>query len=171
MLAALSQTEFNRQNLDDLHKAASEIADTKTEQEITILLGQATPPSVVQFLQRVSDRTSKQLPYREILLLQSHETDKEQLKLGKKVFYSLRRVVWKSLCDPESEVYKMWFTVGMKVVFDKKYLTTAIATALAGYRVGVYGMVVYFSALILKMGLEVYCDVCKPNPIMGSRDA
>jgi len=81
----------------------------------------------------------------------------------------LKRVIWKALCDPESDVYKLWFTAGMKVVFDKKYLTTAIVTALSGYRVGIYGIVLYSSALILKVGLEVYCDVCKPTSIMSSR--
>jgi len=61
---------------------ASKIAEAKTEEEIIILIGQSTPPSVVQFLQKVSDVTRKQLPYKEILLLTSHEAKKEQLKLG-----------------------------------------------------------------------------------------
>ena len=171
MLAALRQSGSDRPNSDDLYRDAREIAETRTEEEIIILIGQSTPPSVVEFLRRVSDLTKKQLPYREVLLLASHETIKEQRKLGEKVFSALRRVVWKSLCDPESEVYKLWFTAGMKVVFDKKYLTTAIGTALAGYKVGVYGIVVYSSALILKIGLEVFCDVCKPKPIMDSNDS
>ena len=58
----------------------------------------------------------------------------------------------------------------MKAVLDKKFITGSIVAALSGLRIGVYAMAVYFTALILKMGLEVFCDVYQPPPIMGARD-
>jgi len=170
MLAALREIGAQPLNIDEIYLDASAVAEKKTKEEIIILLGESTPPSVVHFLERVSMISKKQLSYKEVLFLPSHQIDQKPLKLGQRVFSSLKHVVWKSLCDPESSVYKLWFTSGMTVVFDKKYLTTAIATTLAGYKVGAYGMVVYFGALVLKMGLEVFCDVYKPKPLMGSRE-
>ena len=79
-------------------------------------------------------------------------------------------MIWRSLCDPESDVYKMWFSSGMRELFDKKYLAAAIVSGLSGMRVGLYAMAVYASALVIKMGLDVFCDAFKPEQLMISRD-
>jgi dolichol kinase len=57
----------------------------------------------------------------------------------------------------------------MKVVLDKKYLTGSIVTALSGYKIGIYAVAVYAAALVFKTGIEVFCEVYQPPPIMGAR--
>lgn len=172
MLAALGQEHsfsFSSSDIDQIQNDAIIISQTKSKDEIIVLLGESTPPYVLDFLRKVHEESRKLLPYKEILLLPSPEIREKNLKLGKKVFNSLKRVVWKSLCDPQSEVYKLWYTDGLKAVLDKKYITGSIVTALSGYRIGVYAMAVYVSALVLKTGIEVFCEVYQPPPIMGAR--
>lgn len=172
MIAALSPNDSSKSaplNVDEIQEKALAISKTKTEDEIIVLLGQSTPPHVLDFLKRISDETRKKLPYKEILLLPSPKVDEKDLKMGKKVFNSLKRVVWKCLCDPESEVYKMWFTDGLRSVLDKKFITGSILTAISGYRIGAYALAVYFTALIFKTGLDVFCDAYKPSSIMDVR--
>jgi hypothetical protein len=173
MLAAFSQaTSPSGAVLDAevIHRDATVLSQTKSKDEIIMLLGESTPPDVLNFLRKVSDESRKLLPYKEILLLPSHETNEANLKLGRKVFASLKRIIWKSLCDPESEVYKLWYSDGVKAVLDKKYLTGSIVAALSGYRIGVYALAVHTSAIVLKTGVEVFCDVYQPPPIMGARE-
>jgi hypothetical protein len=104
MLAALGQESsfsFSESAVEQIQKDAIVIAETKSKDEIILLLGEATPPYVLDFLKKVSEESRKQLPYKEILLLPSPEIKEKNQKLGKKVFNSLKRVIWKSLCDPK----------------------------------------------------------------------
>lgn len=172
MLAALSQLGSSELdfNINAIQRDATIIAQTRSNDEIIMLLGQSTPPHVLQFLKRISDQSRSLLPYKEILLLPGPEADENSLKLGKKVFASLKRVIWKSLCDPESEVYQLWYSDGVKAVLDKKYLTASVVAVFSGYRIGIYALAVHATAIVLKTGLEVFCDVYQPPPIMGARE-
>lgn len=173
MIAALSQdvsAGSSLLNVEEIHRNATVISQTKSNDEIIMLLGESTPTYVIDFLKRVSDESRKLLPYKEILLLPSGETNENHLNLGKKVFASLKRIIWKSLCDPESDVYKLWYSDGVKAVLDKKYLTGSIVAAFSGYRIGIYALAVHTSAIVLKTGIEVFCDVYQPPPIMGARE-
>jgi len=88
---------------------------------------------------------------------------------GKTVFQSLKRVVYNSLCDPNSDVYKAWLTNGLGVVLDKKYITTAVAASLSGLGIGFKALAVSSVALIIRFGLDIYCEQNKPTGIMEIR--
>lgn len=170
LLAALSNVSPEVLDPARIHSDATALARTKTQDEIFALLGGTVSPEVLRFLERIKEVSRKQLPYKEILLLSGAQLDEKNLKIGDRVFASVKRVVWKSLCDPKSDVYKMWYTSGVSAVFDKKYLTGAIVASLSGFRIGGYAIALYTSALVIKMGLEVFCDVYHPAPVMESRD-
>lgn len=53
--------------------------------------------------------------------------------------------------------------------FDRKYLATAIAAALVDLGIGIKALAVTAVALIMKFGLEVYCDRFKPQLVMEDR--
>lgn len=170
MLAGLSGAGSDIFNIDEIQQAALAL-QVKGESELITLLGEVTPPQVVQFLEHLSDISRKQLPYKEILCLPGPRTERDHHKLGEKVFSSVKLVIWKSLCDPESEVYKSWYASGIKTILGKKYVTAAVVAAFSGLGIGLWGIAVYVTALLLKMGIEVYCDVYQPSSIMGSREA
>jgi hypothetical protein len=169
MLAGLSGMDSDIINIDEVQEAALAL-QVKGENELITMLGEVTPPQVIQFLEHISNVSRKQLPYKEILYLPGPRTLEDHHKLGSKVFSSVKLVVWKSLCDPESEVYKSWYSSGVKTILGKRYLTTAVVAALSGYNIGIWGVTVYVTALLFKMGIEVYCDVYQPTSIMSSRE-
>jgi hypothetical protein len=118
---------------------------------------------------RVDDYARGLLPPHEVKYLPSPKQKKQNQEVGKTVFGALKRVLWRSLCDPESDVYKAWFNNGMMVVLDKKYMTAAIVSAMSGIGIGIKALAVSATALAFKMGLEVYCDRYKPAGVMETR--
>ena len=169
LLASLAVDTEEYLDIDKIQEEAGKLIYTSHEDEIFEMLGSAVPDGALDFVQDVRDQSMGLLTFEEKKQLPPPEYFKERKKLGKGVFSAFQSVIWRSLCDKESEVYKMWFTNGMQAVLDKKYITTAIATALAGLSAGVYAIAVYLTALLIKIGIETFCNVYKPDNIMGLR--
>lgn len=169
LLASLSVEESEYLDIDKIQEDAGNLIRTKHEDEILEMLGASVPAGAIDFVQDVHKESMGLLTYDEKKKLPSPEYFKERKKLGKGVFSAFQTVIWHSLCDKDSEVYKMWFTNGMQAVLDKKYITASIATALAGLNAGVYAIAVYLSALLIKIGIETFCSIYKPSNIMGLR--
>lgn len=85
------------------------------------------------------------------------------------VVESKRRIVWRSLCDQISDFSRVWVDGGMKAVVNSKYPVTAIVFALGGLGIGIKALAVSFSALLMKMGSEVYCALYSPQEVMEIR--
>ena len=103
-------------------------------------------------------------------MLPSHnETIKDEI-LGKTVFSSLKRVIYNSLCDPKSDVYKALFSGGLGFVLDKKYIAIAVTSALANIGIGFKALAAFAVALVIRFGLDVYCEHNKPAGIMSIRE-
>ncbi len=141
----------------------------KNENEILELLGSSVPSGALEFVKEVHAQSQNLLTYQEFKRLPSPTTFKEKRKLGKGVISAFQRVIWKSLCDKESDVYKMWFSNGMQAVLDKKYITTAIVATLTGLSIGVYAIAVYITAIFIRVGIDVFCDLYKPENMMVLR--
>jgi hypothetical protein len=56
-------------------------------------------------------------------------------------------------------------------VLDKRYLAIAVTTALSGMSIGIKALGVSATALLIKLGIEVFCDRYKPTGIMDVRSA
>lgn len=156
-------------DIEKLQADAGEIIRTKHEEEILELLGSTVPEGALDFVKKVHTESLRALTYEEKLKLPSPATFEQKRKLGKGVLSAFQTVIYKSLCDKDSEIYKMWFTNGMQAVLDKKYLTTAVAAALTGLAIGTYAIAVYLTALLIKIGIEVFCETCRPAGIMSMR--
>lgn len=169
LLASLSVSEAEYLDIDKIQEEAGKLIYTKHEDEILEMLGASVPEGALEFVQDVRKESMGLLTYDEKKKLPSPEYFKERKKLGKGVLSAFQAVIWRSLCDKDSEVYKMWFTNGMQAVLDKKYITASIATALSGLNAGVYAIAVYLTALVIKVGIETFCNVYQPNNIMGLR--
>jgi hypothetical protein len=55
------------------------------------------------------------------------------------------------------------------LVLDKKYLGTAMTSAMGGLNIGIKALAVSATALIIKMGIETYCITYKPKGVMIGR--
>jgi len=169
LLAAL--VEQHQENLDagEIQSLAAELVRTKNEDEIFSEIGRALPPESVAFLLKVDTMAKRGLSQKEALYLPGEAQILKKAELGRTTFRSVKRVLWNSLCNPESDIYKAWFSSGINCVLDRKYLGAAIAASLLHVGIGVKALAISFAALVMKFGIEVYCDRYKPDFVMETR--
>ncbi|MBW6391323.1 hypothetical protein [Billgrantia antri] len=169
LLASLSPGASEQLDIDKIQDEAGKLIYSKHEDDILELLGASVPEGALEFVNDVHKESQGLLTYEEKKKLPSPAAFEERKKLGKGVLSAFQAVIWRSFCDKNSEVYKMWFTNGMQAVLDKKYITASVVSALSGLSIGVYAIAVYLTALLIKMGIETFCSVYKPSSIMGLR--
>lgn len=169
LLASLAAENADHLDVDSVQEEVGWLVYSKHEDEILELLGSAVPEGALAFVQDVHKQSQGLLTYEEKKKLPSPAAFAERKKLGKGILSAFQSVIWRSLCDKDSEVYKMWFTNGMQAVLDKKYITAAVVGALSGLNIGFYAVAAYLTALLIKIGIETFCTVYKPSSIMGLR--
>lgn len=155
---------------DELEAEVIRLVTTQNESEIFEQIGKSVPETTKYLLFQVHEFSTKQLPSAERLALPSPEQKIKDAEVGKTVFQSIKRVAYNSLCNPESEIYKVWFQNGISAVLSKGYIRTAIVTCLASLGIGIKLISASIIALIIKFGLEVYCDKYKPIELMELRN-
>lgn len=156
-------------NIDQIQNDAGILVATKTEEDIFKYLGNSVPQKTKNLLFDIDSFSKNQLSYDERKLLPSPAEIIKDESTGKTIFSSLKRVIYNSICDPKSEVYKAWFTNGLSVVLDKKYITGAVIASLTSLGIGLKALAISAVALIVRFGLDVYCEHYKPIGIMESR--
>lgn len=170
-VALFSLKEDNIQDFD-IDKIESEVGilvATKTENELYGLLGKNIPMNTKNLLFEVDNFAKNQLPFTERKLLQTSEDLMKNEEAGKTVFKSFKRTIYNSICDQKSQVYKMWNEKIVGAVFEIKYLIGAITLALSQSSIGIKALIVTASALVIRFGLDVYCEYYKPKGIMETR--
>lgn len=155
---------------DELETEVIRLITSQNESEIFEQIGKSVPENTKYLLFQVHEFSTKQLPSAERLALPSPQQKIKDAEVGKTVFQSIKRVAYNSLCNPESEIYKVWFQNGMSTVLSKGYISIAITTCLASLGIGIKLIVASIIALIIKFGLEVYCEKYKPIELMELRN-
>ncbi|MCZ7556097.1 MAG: hypothetical protein M5R41_06825 [Bacteroidia bacterium] len=169
VLASLRDCGTEDLSPEDLEEEAGKIIQTRTEDEMFLMLGERTPEHSVDILLRINEFALKQLPKADLKFLPGPKERTERREVGKIVFASFKRILWRSLCDPESEIYQAWFNQGMSLVLNKKYIGGAVVATFSGLGIGLTALAVPAVALLIKFGLEVFCDVYHPEPLMEAR--
>lgn len=154
---------------EELEEEIVKLVTQKTESEIYLVIGKSVPQYTKHLLFQVHQFSTKQLPSAERLALPSPEQQVKDEQVGKTVFQSVKRVIYSSLCDPKSEIYKVWYNNGMAIVLSKNYIRTAVVMYLANLGIGFKLITASVIALIMKFGLEVYCEKYKPADLMELR--
>jgi hypothetical protein len=169
LLAALKTSGTESLNSDDIHDEAGILVQTKNEDELFADIGSGLPGEAVHFLLKVDAMAKRALNTKELKYLPGETAITERAQLGRSTFASFKRVLWRSLCDPESEIYKAWCTNGLMWVVDRKFLAVAVSTALLDLGIGIKALAVSATALLIKFGLDVYCDRFSPDFILDDR--
>jgi hypothetical protein len=151
---------------EKLQDDAASILSKMNEDEILEAIGELTPHEVRLLIWDIDASARKAIPHHELKYLPNPENLRQQREIGKTVFSSIKITLYRSLCDPESDVYKAWFNEGVGVVVNKKYVGTAVAATLSGFNIGMHMLAVYTAALILRFGIDVYCERYKPASLM-----
>jgi hypothetical protein len=169
LLGALAEHQPDQLDPGEIQDLAAVLVRTKNEDEILFEMGNALPPESIAFLLKVDSMAKRGLTKKEILYLPGEAKIMEKAELGRTVFRSFKRVLWNSLCNPESDIHRAWSSAGLNVVLERKYLGSAVALMLLDLGVGIKALAVSAVALIMKFGIEVYCDRFKPDFITETR--
>lgn len=161
-MATLTSNEKVYLDEDEVEREAIRIIQTLTDDEIFSHIGQRSPKATKDLIFLIHDFSTKQLPSAERLALPSPNQMIMDKEVGITVFESVKRVVYNSLCNPESEIYKTWFNNGMQMVLSKGYIRSAVVSCLANIGFGLSMLASSIIALIMKFGIEVYCTKYKP---------
>jgi hypothetical protein len=143
---------------------------TQSEDDLYESAGRAIPPQIVERIFRVYDFARNQVPPAEQQYLPSPKERRRQKEVGKTVVGAVKQVMWKSLCDPDNEIYKQWHKNGLDAVLDKKILWPAVVLACGGVGFARMAVVTAVTALMIKFGIDVFCEWSKPEPLMIARD-
>lgn len=169
VLASLQGCGYDELDYIEIEAAAGLLVQSKNEDEMFLILGETIPEHSVDILIRIDEYALKQLPEADLKYLPGPKLKKERREVGKIVFASFKRILWKSLCDDESDIYQLWVHQGIGAVLDKKYIGAAIIAALSGIGIGLKALSVSAVALVLKFGIEMFCDIYKPESLMEAR--
>jgi hypothetical protein len=168
-LCSLKEEPIQNFNEDDLEPEITKLLQTSNNDQLFLAVGKATPEYTKYNLLQVHQYSTNQLPSAERMALPSPEEKGEPKEVGRTVFKSVKRVIYRSLCDPNSDIYKTWYNNGMQMVLNKKFIHTAVITTLATFGIGIKLLAASIVALIIKFGIEVYCDKNKPLNMMELR--
>lgn len=147
-------------------EAGSLLMENTSEEELHQKIGSSAPTPVKNIIIRIDNYSRKQLSYNEVKLLPSPEDKKSDEKVGKTIASSLKRVLHKSLCNKESEIYQAWMKGGFWTVLNKAYIGGAIIAMLKDLKAGSYALAASLAAMVIKFGIEVWCDLNKPDDIL-----
>lgn len=168
-IAAIKNLGHESLNADVVDAEAIKAVQTKSDEELYAQIASALPREVIEFVFRVDTAARKRLSVNEVLYLPSPAALARQVQQGKSFFASLKLVIWRSLCEPQSEIYKAWYTNGMAHILSKKYYAIVVTAALVDLGFASRAAAVPVTALLMKLGIEVYCDRYKPGEILDER--
>lgn len=98
-----------------------------SETEMIVELAEVAPIEVSQFLLKIERYARDQLPYRMELLPQPRsESSEEKEFVGKRIFKALKRRSYAALCDPNSQVNKLWTEKGIGGLFSGSIISSSI---------------------------------------------
>lgn len=147
---------------DEVEREAIRIIQTLTDDEIYEKIGKLSPQSTKDLIYVVHDYSLKQLPFTQRAMLPSPDQKVKDKEVGLTVYEAVKRVLYNSMCNPESEIYKAWYTNGLQFFLNKKYILTTVVGSLTTLAFGATMVVASLVALITKFGIEVYCEKNKP---------
>lgn len=168
LFALRGEQPHERFNYVEIENEAIELIKTnKYDDELFENIGNMVPPSAKNVLLQVDQFSKKQLPTAERIALPSGNQIVDSKKVGKTLFKSIRRTIYKSICDKDSEVYKSWYAGSFTGITS--LISVIVADAFHSLNIAVKTLVVTVTALILKFGLNVYCEHYKPNDMIALR--
>jgi hypothetical protein len=170
LLYALREDKQSNSNLDYKNieeEVAGLIQTNLNEDELFANIGKVIPSSAKNVLLRVDTFSKKQLPSADRIKLPSGTQMLDDRRVGKTLFKSVKRVIYKSICDKDSEIYKEWYQHGLTTATS--LITLVISDAFHSLNISIRGVIVTVTALVIKFGLAVYCEHYKPTDIMELR--
>jgi len=168
ILSQLICTKKIKLNAQEMHDQAVRLIQlNKSEEELFEYIGNALPVSTGALCESMCDFSRKQLSVgdRHKLLPPIRQTNKKEL--GKRATTIIKRVGWKTFCDADSELYKLWNS-HISTVFSCTYFAVALKKVLEDWKIGSVQVAVGILAIAFKYTCHEFCEVFKPESLMIS---
>lgn len=154
-------------DVKSIHSKAIELLQQKSEDEITILIESTISNKGVLLLREVREYSVFQIAKPDQKLLPAPEEVTKPKHIGKRALAILRRIAWRSICSPDSEVYKLW-SKKIPEVFNSQYFTQAIIFTLNSWKIGVPLIASGIVAIVMKHSAHEFCEFARPKGLMIS---
>lgn len=168
ILGQLQEKSTKQITAEEIHKQAVEILKNKSDQEIFGLIGTSLPQESLQLTNEIKDYSVKLLPVGDQKLL-APPPSLSVVEFGKKVVETVKRAGWRTVCDTNSEIYKLWNNQ-IPEVFNKGYFASAIYTTCVKFNIGFPVLAVGVTAILMKYSASEFCEQFKPIDLMISRN-
>lgn len=168
ILTELIGSKESEMNLEEIQEKAVLLIQRNSDNEIYKLIGNSVPSSGIHLLNDVRTYALNQLPPPDRKRLPPPESAEQPQKIGKSAFSLLRRVAWKTLCNPDSSIYKLW-SKRVPKVFNEGYFSAAVVATMGDFRIGIPLLASGVSALVMKYSAEEFCELSKPKGLMIDR--
>lgn len=154
--------------IDDVDVESVKMIMTKSQDQILLEMGKSIPKKSIDLLSQVRESYKLRLPAPDRKFLPPPVNEESKQELGARANSALKRVAWRAICSPESEIYKAW-SQGLSVVYDKKYIAGAIVFAFNSLNITTIMLAASAAALAVKFGAEVFCETFAPDSLMVDR--
>jgi len=168
IIAGLTDKDAELLDLEAVDKEVVKLVMSKSENQIYLEMGKAVPQKSIDLLSEVRETYALRLTAPDRKFLPPPLTEEKKEELGKRANSALKRVAWRALCSPESEIYKAW-SQGLSVVYDKKYIAGAIVASFNSFSISAVMIAASAAALAIKFGAEVFCETFSPSSMMIDR--
>lgn len=136
-----------------------------SETEMIVELAEVAPIEVSQFLLRIDRYARDQLPYRmEMLPGPRPDSSEEKEFVGKRIFKALKLRSFAALCDPNSQVNKLWTEKGIGGLFAGSIIGSSIGAVFQKHEIACGALAAPFVGMMLKVGIEAVCDSISKEP-------
>lgn len=169
IFAELIGTAECEMNQPEIQEKAVLLLQRSSDNEILKLIGNSVPVPSLKLLSDVRDYSIKQLPAPDRKLLPPPEKAEAPQGIGKTTFALICRLAWKTICAPDSGIYKLWSRRVPKV-FNEGFFSAAVVTTLGEFRIGAPLIASGVVALIMKYSAEEFCAKAKPKGLMIGRN-
>jgi hypothetical protein len=167
LLTAIIGVEEGPMKPERILQEAEKLAE-KSADEIVELLARNLPYGSVQLLNNVRNDAILQLRDADRKLLAAPEQASRPAQIGNLVFSVLKRVGWKTFCDPESPIYKLWSKKIPKEL-NHAYFASSIVQSFNNWKIGLPLLAAGVVAIAMKYTAQEFCELTKPGSIMDTR--
>ena len=168
ILTELIGTNGLAMNIDEIQAKAVLLIQRNSDTEIFKLIGNSIPTASINLLRDVRDYSLNQLPPPERKLRPSPDKAEEPQKIGKMTFGIIKRIAWKTFCNPDSTIYQLWKNRVPKV-FNEGYFSAAVVTTMGDFKIGIPLLASGISALVMKYTAAEFCELSKPRGLLLGR--
>jgi hypothetical protein len=167
VLSQLIGEERGSMDTDEIHLHAIELVK-KSDSELLENIARSLPHQTKAIVSEVRSYSINLVPLTDRKLLPPPRPEIPDSELGRKALAALKRIGWRSFCDKESGLYKLWKDRAPKI-FNQGYFASSIVTTLAEWRIGLPQLAAGIVATAMRFGCAEFCTQFKPDGLMIPR--